>query len=271
MPFDLQSTDRDMVSCRTIDETHKIAHDWLNCWSSGIVEESKSHVFMSYHVIHNDVHKMREELEAHFDSHPESTFFPFERETFLYAAEFGSATCLEFALMHGDNEYKNLEGIIILCIIHGHHECLEAALRFDNRRKVGNRRFGWIKEFGWVNPFVYTWYYTSRDIRVLRNRVLCYRLLFEALGADGYTRHFRSAKKYLQYYYNCDEHFSHYVKYVLWEIFRIHARFRMILNYWIKTTGEHTCAPGNRGRTRHFEEFADDFIGHESPSAVCPH
>lgn len=250
MQYHLQSSDKDMVHCRPIDETLKIAHEWF----SGVIdEEPKSEVFMSYFVIINDPHQMSHEFAAYFYNFPESSY-PFEKETFLYAAELGHANCLEVALLNC-NQYKNLEGIIILCIINGHYDCLQVALNFDNQRKVASIRYGWIKEFGWINPFVYTWYYKSSNLKVLQNRIKCFRLLWNTLGADGFTRNFRSAKKYLEYYYHVNRHLTYYVRDVLWRIFRTHVKFRMILNFWLRTTGEHTCAEGGIGRKRHLDEY----------------
>lgn len=257
-----------LFECRSIKETQSI----VNTWASGDddVKEPESPIFMSLHALNNNLHNMELEIEQH-QLH-ENTDYPFEKETYLYAAKCGHDECLKFALQNGSVDcYKLLYGIIPQCILRGHVECLKVAFDYG-------APFCWWLDFKeddedwyYLDPFdfVHSWtvsYVVGNYVKELWNRVKCFRILLskvQVMQEQEQSMQFESFElsMYLGKYNKLkQEHWPVFAKRILWKIFRIYVKHRMLINYWINMTGERTCAPDGICRKRHLEEFECDFL-----------
>lgn len=184
-------------------------------------------------------------MERELDEYEFGTRFYFHADTYYYAIIFGRAECLDFALRNSDPYILQRNWRIIpLCIIKGQFECLKVAMKYDVMCGYYSRTTE-VHETC-VNPYFYV-YTDVNSIKLLHKKTKCFRILREAR-----LRHFRIRRRF-------EIDFPNYVNNVLWEIFRIYARQRMIVSYWMQITGESTCAPNGVGRKRHLEEFVKEF------------
>lgn len=263
----MEVDDDTLFKCRSVEETEDILDKWC---SDKFVDSSNvpaSQIFMSFNALRGDVYKMYLELEEFMEANIFADEYEFEKETFLYAAIMDYPDCLEFAFQNGSIEcFKELYGIIPRCIMMGHDECLRVALKH-------HEPFGWWpNRMYYVDPFKFVWQHTCEDLPELWGRVRCFRLLLDniakmqrikekllALEEFGYLEEFGNCIYIREQNINELKSWPKFAKHVLWKIFRINVRHRMILNYWIKMTGESTCAPDGVARKRHFEEFENAF------------
>lgn len=257
--------DYELFAYRYIEETEDIIDKYM---ASGYIStKPDSCIFMTYESLKGNIESMQKLLEDFRQINPLEQYYPFEKETFIYAAILDKPEVLDFAFFYGSFEFiKELYGIIPKCIQMGHDECLKVALHHDAPL------CWWLRDredrddfLHYVDPFKFTWDGADiGDIYDLWGRVRCFRLLLKHIPEMQRQEEILELEdmgkfvgKYKMKKLNV-WHWPKFAKHVLWRIFRMNVEHRMIVNYWIKVTGERTCALDGIGRKRHLKEFECD-------------
>jgi hypothetical protein len=235
-------------SCRKVDDTFNMVNDWyFEHTFTYPIPCPTYNVFMSFFAIKDEVANMQMELEGFFFDTPEATSFNFEKETFLYAANFKSTRCLEFAFENSEyHVYKKIYGIVPLCLYNNDHASLRVALEYVDIRSVLYARFSQVHAFfRRMYSDVSTW-----NMKAMQAYSKTFQLIRSAIKKENMVPF------YLK------NHSRIYAKRILWSLFRHYTKFWCTVNYWIKITGENTCKKNGPGRKRHLNEFLDDFTHH---------